>query len=92
MTRLLEGLTFTETEQVSVSQLGVDAVELLKRKEKEIEEQKRASVQMEKENEEQQKEIEEQKKRIAELESIKTGGAGNKEVWVFLSLSFPFSF
>ena len=50
MTRLLEGLTFTETEQVAENQLGIDAVELLKQKEKENEELKRANEQKEKEN------------------------------------------
>ena len=83
MTRLLEGLTFTETEQVAENQLGIDAVELLKQKEKENEELKRANEQKEKENEE-------QKKRIAELEATKTGGAGNKEVWILLFLLFLF--
>ena len=78
MTRLLEGLNFTETDQGAENQQGVDAVELLEQKEKEIEEQK-------KEIEEQKKEIEEQKKRIAELEA-KTGGAGSKEVCFRFSL------
>jgi len=59
VTRLLEGLTFTETEQVAENQLGVDAMELLKQQKKEIEDMKRST--------------EEQKKRIAELEAKTTG-------------------
>ena len=71
MTKQLEGLTFTESDQGAENQQGVDAKEeLLKHKEKEIEEQKK-------------KEIEEQQKRIAELEA-KSGGTGNKEVCHFI--------
>jgi len=44
LTKQLEGLTFTETEQVADNQVGVDAVELLKQKEKEIEEQKKRKL------------------------------------------------
>ena len=80
MTRLLEGLTFTETESLAENQLGVDAVELLKKKEKKIEDMKRAIEELQKENEE-------QKKRIGELEA-KSGGAGNKEVCHFFLFSF----
>ena len=49
MTRLLEGLTFTETEQVAENQLGVDTKDdLLKKKEKEIEDMKRAIEELQK--------------------------------------------
>ena len=78
MTRLLEGLTFTETEPVAENKLRVDTKdELLKKKEKEIEDMKRGTEQQKKENEE-------QKKRIAELEATRAGGAGTKEVWILI--------
>ena len=49
MTRQLEELTFTETEQVAENQLGVDTKdELLKKKEKEIEDMKRAMKELQK--------------------------------------------
>jgi len=81
LTRQLEELTFTETEQVAENQLGVDTKdELLKKKEKEIEDMKRAIEELQKENEE-------QKKRIGELEA-KSSGAGNKEVCHFFLFSF----
>ena len=44
MTKQLEGLTFTESDQGAENQQGVDAKEeLLKHKEKEIEEQKKGN-------------------------------------------------
>ena len=49
MTRQLEGLTFTETEQVAENQLGVDTKdELLNKKEKEIEDLKRTMEDLQK--------------------------------------------
>ena len=47
MTRLLEGLTFTETEQVAENQLSVDVVELLEQKEEEIKELKKRIAELE---------------------------------------------
>ena len=47
MTRLLEGLTFTETDQGAENQLSVDAVELLEQKEEEIKELKKRIAELE---------------------------------------------
>ena len=66
MTRLLEGLTFTDVEQRSENQVDGNAMELLRQKEKE--------------NEEQKKEIEAVKRAMEELQKAQASGTRNAEV------------
>ena len=91
MTRLLERLTFEGADH----QPDVDAKELLKEKEKEIEDLKkeiegvkRVNEHKETENEELKKEIEDFKKENEELKKAHFGGS----LWINTTASFSFFF